>query len=171
MNTEYAIGNLRIHFESRARRRWFVALCYSVIAILCLAEYFLNPKLNPSISRMTATGAWTICICGILYVALIIVFTWLASDARARGDEREMQRRERAFSRAYPVLGCCIGASFLAACFGGPSPLTPLSPLALREFLVPLPFVLLMATVFLYMTLPPAILLWTEPDMDTEVPR
>jgi hypothetical protein len=35
---------------------------------------------------------------------------------------------------------------------------------------VPLPFILLMATLFLYMTLPQAVLLWTEPDMEEEQP-
>ncbi|MGD1107866.1 MAG: hypothetical protein ABR865_12545, partial [Terracidiphilus sp.] len=55
-----------------------------------------------------------------------------------------------------------------AVCFSGPNSITPLSSAALREFLAPLPFILLMATLFLYVTLPPAILLWTEPDMETE---
>lgn len=32
MNTEYAVGNIRIRFESRARRRWFVALLYALLA-------------------------------------------------------------------------------------------------------------------------------------------
>ena len=41
-----------------------------------------------------------------------------------------------------------------------------LAPLTLRGFLMQLPNVLLMATVLLYATLPQAILLWTEPDMD-----
>jgi hypothetical protein len=168
MNTEYAIGNLRIHFESRARRRCFVALCFAACAVLDLATCLLNPKLNPGINlhlKETA-GAWIICGSATLYIALWIVLTWLAGDGRGRRDERERQRLEDASSRAYPILGYCIGASFLAACFAGPTPITPLSPPALREFLLPLPFLLLMATFYLYLTLPPAILLWTEPDME-----
>jgi len=39
-------------------------------------------------------------------------------------------------------------------------------PLALRGYLMQLPFVLLLTTALLYGTLPSAILLWTEPDMD-----
>jgi hypothetical protein len=169
MNTEYAVGNLRICFESRARRRWFVALCFVALAAADLACCLLNPKLNPGVNRLTipsAWGAWMICSCAVVYIALLMVLTWLASDLPARSDERQIHRRQQAFSQAYPILGYCIVASFLAACFTGPNPITPLSPPALRELLVPLPFLLLMATFYLYLTLPPAILLWTEPDME-----
>jgi hypothetical protein len=41
-------------------------------------------------------------------------------------------------------------------------------PLALQTLLVPLPFIMTMATLFLYLTLPWSILLWTEPDMEME---
>jgi hypothetical protein len=163
MNTEYAVGNIRIRFESRARRRWFVALVYTVLAVFLLATVFLN--------KQEAAGAWIVVGCCILFVGLFIVFTWIAGDMRTRGDEREMHRRDHAHFRAYRVLGCVllgyilIGALF-AGYFRGPNPITPLAPLAVRGFLMQLPNVLLMATVLLYATLPQAILLWTEPDMD-----
>lgn len=172
MNTEYAVGHLRIRFESRSRRRWFVALVFVALAALDLACCLLNPRINPAASRLAAAGAiatastWIICGCTILWVALWIVLTGLAGNVRARRDERETRRLEHTVSRAYPILGFSIVALFWAACFSGPNPITPLSPLALREFLVPLPFILLMGTLFLYVTLPPAILLWTEPDME-----
>ncbi len=163
MNTEYAVGNIRIRFESRARRRGFVALVYTVLAVLTLATSFLNKE--------EAAGAWITVGCGILFVGLFIVFTWIAGDMRTRGDEREMHRRDHAHFRAYRGLGyfllgyVLIGALF-AGYFRGPNPITPLAPLARRGFLMQLPNVLLMATVILYATLPQAILLWTEPDMD-----
>ena len=172
MNTEYAIGKIRIRFESRARRRWFVALCFVALAALDLACCLFNPKLNPGINRMAATGTiaatgtWIICGCAILWVALWIVLTGLAGNVRARRDEREIRRLEQAFTRAYPILGYSIVALFWVVCLSWPSPITPLTSAALREVLVPLPFILLMATLFLYVTLPPAILLWTEPDME-----
>lgn len=167
MNTEYAVGNIRIHFESQARRRWFVVLCYAVSLLLDLACCLFNPKLNPSVGRMTVTGAWVICTCGTAWVALLVVPSWLGGDVRSRRDERETHRLEQSFSRAYPILGYVIVALFFAGCFAGPNPITPLSPVVLRTILVPLPFILLMATLFLYMTLPVAILLWTEPNMDS----
>jgi len=171
MNPEYAVGNIRIHFESRARRRWFVALWFAVLAALDLSTCLLNPKINPGVSRTTVTaavsahGAWMICGSAILYVALFLVLTWVAGG---RSDEREMHRRQQAFSRAYPILGFGIMAAFWAACFSGPNPISPVSSLTLREFLAPLPFLLLTGTFYLSLTLPPAILLWTEPDMEIE---
>lgn len=163
MNTEYAVGNIRIRFESRARRRWFVALVYTVLAMFLLATSYLN-KAEPA-------GAWITIGCCILFLGLWIVFSWIAGDIRTRGDEREMHRRDHAHFTAYRALGCFLLGSVLmgalfAGYFRGPNPITPLAPLTLRGFLMQLPNVLLMATVLLYATLPQAILLWTEPDMD-----
>jgi len=162
MNTEYAVGNIRIRFESRARRRWFVALVYTVLAVFFLAVLLLN--------REEAAGAWIRVGCGILFVGLFIVFTWIAGDMRRRGDEREMRRRDHAHFMAYRVFAYLLAGYVLIALFagyfGGPNLIMTLAPLALRGFLTQLPNVLVIATVLLYATLPQAILLWTEPDMD-----
>jgi hypothetical protein len=166
MNTEYAVGNIRIHFESRARRRWFVTLCYAVFVASDLIWCFLNPKMNPNASPKEATSAWIVAGCMFLSVALVIVFTGIAGDMRARGDERETHRREHAYFRAYFVLGNFLVGALFAGYFRGPNPITPLLPQVLREFLMQLSFMLLGAAGILYVTLPQAILLWTEPDMD-----
>jgi hypothetical protein len=160
MKAEYAVGNIRIRFASQARRRWFVALVYAVLAVLDLAMFYVNAK--------ETTGASIIIGCGILFVGLLIIFTWIAGDMRTRGDEREIYRRDHAHYLAYYFLGYgLIGALFVGS-FRGPNPIAPLLPLALRPFLMQLPHVLLWATFFLYLTLPQAILLWTEPDMEEQ---
>lgn len=166
MNTELVVGNFRIHFESRSRRRWFVALCYAVFVASDLAWCLLNPKINRSAGPEQATGAWIIAGCMFLSVVLLMFLTGLGGDLRARGDEREMHRRMHSISRAYPLVGFGIMASVFASSFAIPTA-GPM-PLALREFLEQLTFILLMATFFVYVTLPQAILLWTEPDMDPE---
>jgi hypothetical protein len=79
-----------------------------------------------------------------------------------------MHRREHAHFRAYYVLGYGILAALIASFFADPNPITPLMPLAMRTFLIKLPQMLLMDTIFIYITLPQAILLWTEPDMEPE---
>lgn len=165
MKTEYAVGNMRIHFESRARRRRFVALIYAVLLVYAALGAFeiTQRSLN---EKVTAATAWTVAGCGILFVALWMVFTWLAGDQRERGDEREMHRREHAHFRAYHFLGYGILAALTASFFADPNPITPPLPLALRTFLIKLPQMLLMDTIFIYLTLPQAILLWTEPDME-----
>jgi hypothetical protein len=160
MRTEYAVGNLHIRFASRARRRWFVALVYAVLAVFDCAQFSLN--------RSWTTTGWVISGCLILGVALLIVFSWLAGDMRSGGDEREMRRRDHAHFRAYHFLGYGLIAALFAGYFTGPNPITPLLPSVLRAFLNKLPQMLLVATGILYITLPQAILLWTEPDMETE---
>lgn len=158
MNTEYALGRLHIRFESRARRRWFVALIYLVLAVFLISALILN--------RHVANGEWITASCGILFVALWMVFSWIAGDPRAKGDEREMYRRDHAHFRAYYTLGFFLLAALIASSFRGPDPITPHLPLELRDYLTQLPFVLLLATGLLYTTLPSAILLWNEPDME-----
>jgi uncharacterized integral membrane protein len=166
MRTEYALGNIRIRFESRARRRWFVALIYTVLLVYAVLAAFNLTQL--SLNRQVTTTEWIVVGCGILFVALWIVFTWLAGDMRARGDEREVHRRDHAHWRAYYIVGYGVLAALFAGYFAGPNPITPLLPLVPRTFLVKLPQILLMATIWIYITLPQAILLWTEPDMEDE---
>jgi hypothetical protein len=166
MRTEYTLGNLRIRFESRARRRWFVALIYAVLLVYAVLAAFNLTQL--SLNRKVTATEWIVVGCGILFVALWIVFTWLAGDMRARGDEREMHRRDHAHYRAYYAVGYGVIAALFAGYFADPNPITPLLPLILRTFLIKLPQILLMATIWVYITLPQAILLWTEPDMEEQ---
>ncbi len=162
MNTEYAVGHIRIRFASRARRRWFVVLFYAVLAMFDLIAFSNSAKYTTSTS--VSVG------CMVLFVALFIVFTGIAGDMRARGDEREMHRRDHAHFRAYyfPVY-VLIGALF-AGYFRVPNPISPFLPPALRGFLVQLPNFLTLSAFLLYLTLPQAIVLWTEPDMEEEQP-
>lgn len=158
MRTELIVGNIRIHFESRARRRWFVTLFYAMLAVFCLAWCSFTPKVT--------TGASIISGCMILCTAFMIAFSSISYDMRSP-DEREMHRREHAYFKAYSLLGKFVVAALLVNCYlGGHNPITPLVPVALRGGMVQWPYVLLMATGILYITLPQAILLWTEPDMD-----
>jgi len=163
MRTEFILGNTRIRFESRARRRWFVALVYALLAALELAWF--------SDYARGMVGGWIISVCLIFGVALLLVFSSLAGDMRARGDEREMHRRDHAHFRAYYFLGYGLIAALFAGYFRGPNPITPLVPPALRASLVQLPYFLLVATGILYLTLPQAILLWTERDMEPDASR
>lgn len=165
MKTELIVGSFRIHFESRLRRRLFVTLCYAVFAFCDLVWCFLNPKMNRGASPEDATGAWIVAGCMLLSAVLLGVLTGLGGGLRTGGDERETHRRQHSISKAYPFIGFGIVAAVFTSSFGIPTA-GPL-PLAAREFLVQLTFILLMVSFFLYMTLPQAILLWTEPDMDS----
>ena len=104
--------------------------------------------------------------CLIFATPLLIAFSILVDDTRERGDEREVCRRDHEHFVAYRSLAPVLIAALFAAYFRGPNPITSLLPSALRDFFTQLPYVLLMAAGILYITLPRAILLWTEPDME-----
>ena len=159
MKTELIVGKFRIHFESRARRRLFVALFYTAVAVICLVWCSFNPR--------ESIGAWILSGCMILSTALVIVFTSIAGDMRARGDEREMHRNDHAHFQAHSLFAKIVVAAIIADIFfNGHNPITPFAPAALRGGMVQWPQALLMAIGLLYISLPQAILLWTEPDMD-----
>jgi len=166
MNTEYAVGNIRIRFESRTRRRWFVALFYTMLAAVGFAGFFARTG--------SIAGAWIVIGCAVLFAAFVIVFTWIAGDMRTRGDEREIHRRDHAHFVAYRILLYSAAAvvsyfgiaALFAGFFRGSNPIMPLLPHALRGFLAQLPHFLVPAVCVFFGTLPQAILLWTEPDME-----
>lgn len=159
MKTELIVGKFSIHFESQARRRLFVKLFYVAVAVICLAWCSFNPK--------EIIGAWILSGGMILGTALAIVFTSIAEDPRARGDEREMHRSEHAHFQAHSLFAKIVVAAIIANIFfKGHNPITPFIPAALRGGMVQWPQALLMAIGLLYISLPQAILLWTEPDMD-----
>ena len=146
MNSEYAFGNLRIHFESRARRRLFVVFFYAVPAAAELAGFFTGAKV--------AASAWINAGCLIFFVALWMVFTGIAGDMGARGDERETHRRDHAHFTASLQL-CDVLAPFIAP-IRNPNPLAPPPPVALRGILVQ-PNLLALSAFLFYLTLPQAI--------------
>jgi hypothetical protein len=159
MKTELIVGKFSIHFESQARRRLFVSLFYAAVAVICLAWC--------SFSANATIGAWILSGCMILGTTLLIVFTSIAEDPRAFVDEREMHRSEHAHFQAYSLFGKTVVATIIAnIIFKGHNPITPLVPAALRGGMVQWPQALFMAIGLLYISLPHAILLWTEPDMD-----
>ncbi len=86
MRTDYVVGNIRIRFESRARRRWFVALIYSVMLVYAVLAAFNLTQL--SLNRQVTTTEWIVVGCGILFVVLWIVLPIGGWRARACGDER-----------------------------------------------------------------------------------
>jgi hypothetical protein len=163
MNTEYAVGNIRIHFESRARRRWLVALFYAVVAGFGFAPFPAHS--NP-------LSVWMVSGYGVLFAALTIVFTWIAGDPHIRGDERETHRRDHAHFVAYRILLYVFLAASLYYFVAIPAARSLLesnpSSLFLRVVLSGSlrQHFLFIAAALLFGFLPQAILLWTEPDME-----
>jgi hypothetical protein len=85
-----------------------------------------------------------------------------ADESGWRNDERELHRRDRAHYQAYQAVGIGVVVMLLLAFWG-------LGP---RQFVIParvlqnVLFFVALITCVMYMTLPAAIILWNEPDMD-----
>jgi hypothetical protein len=90
----------------------------------------------------------------------------VVGDINTRGDERENYRRDHAHYLAYYRLGSGLIAALICSSIVHSNQITAHVPSVLRAYLEHLPTVMLVGTGILYMTLPQAILLWTEPDME-----
>ena len=158
MNPDYVVGNFRIRFASQKRRRRFVVLVYSAFGLLDLTG-FLD-------SKQDSLRAWTVAGSMIVVVALVVIFTGVVGDMRFAGDERENYRRDHAHYLAYYRLGSGLVATLICSSIVHSPGITVHFSAAVRGYLEHLPIVMLVGTGILYMTLPQAILLWTEPDME-----
>ncbi|MGA2217162.1 MAG: hypothetical protein ABSG51_03700 [Terracidiphilus sp.] len=185
MRAEFFLLGERISMASRARRRWLVVLVYAGLAAVMTGGWFLDHwqglsaillycaasvansnffggiggfggLLRPFISKPTlklpAPGV------RLLRWGLRPAPQFNAKDCR--NDERELHERDHAHYLAYRVLIAGLVVLWLTGI------LVLLSPRRMPANLVL--FGLLMATLTVALTLPQAILLWTEPDMEAE---
>lgn len=158
MKTELAVLGRHISVASRSRRRWVVALTYVGFAAFIVAFVWFS-------GYGTLTAGFMV-----FAVACGLVFSSIAGSRYDPVDERDSRRRDHAHFVAYWQLSKFLLLALFANYFRGPNPITPLVAPALRTFLVQLPVTLLVVTGVLYATLPQAILMWTEPDMDADQP-
>jgi hypothetical protein len=158
MNTQLAILGRRINVASRSRRRQLVVLLYLVFAILLIAFFALN-------------GSSTITI--IVFLGGSFLQKLLGGRHHDggvvppvdQGDERDMRRRDHAYFVAYWWWDFALIPAFLSLGLKNIQPSGQWG-LLLHAFAERLPWGFLVAAMILYYTLPQAILLWTEPDME-----
>jgi hypothetical protein len=161
MKTAFVFLGIRINIASRARRRWLVALIYALFAALDIAWFSLHG--NSFVGLL-------------LFAAFATLASFLGGRSYGRGllppdeigDERERTRRYRAHYLAYNWLDLAcfpaLGAFFF---LHGPD-IKHMSP-AVHVLLERLPLALLGGVGILYYTLPQAILLCSEPDLEPDM--
>jgi len=192
MKTELILLGKRIDMASQPRRRRLVVLIYGTFAALMAAGWFLDHwgllssmlilLAVPYVSR-TVFGGYGPHITG-------LIKPFLGNEVRARydrtpnslwsrlcrttipaitdqrefcSDEREVRRRDAAHEKAYRHLGIVISLTFLVAYLKSAS---LKAGIALRaSSFDQLIYGMLIASLILFLTLPQAILLWTEPDL------
>jgi hypothetical protein len=158
MNTQLAFVGRSINMAPRTHRRWLVVVIYLIFTALILAWAWFSRHGG----SLAASG------CMIVGIALCLLILYLAGAPRDATDEREKRRWDQVRARAYPWLGGVL----LLAGFTWQLPAIVNATLhpELHGILQQLPYSILMAAGVLYLTLPQAILLWTEPDMDSGGP-
>jgi hypothetical protein len=152
MNTTFELLGKRINLAPRSHRRMFVVVIYAgfavwIMGILSGARYF---------------GLFS----GILCVVCLLALAAVAGTGYEGGDEREVHRRDHVFFVAHRQLSWVLVVLLFTSWFRGPNPISAAVSPPVRALLEQLPFAVLFALVALYATLPQAILLWTEPDME-----
>jgi hypothetical protein len=162
MKTEPVLLGKHLVMANRARRRLLVAVVYTWIA-LCIVVWFYFYAIS-LYGYAKVLASW----CLFLAFVPFIVFWALTGDMLAHGDEREMHQRDHAHFMAYRFLGSVTVAALFAAFQTGPHPIIPAPGPLLRAILGQLPTAVLIAALLLYLTLPQAILLWTEPDIEKD---
>ena len=161
MRTDFLFLGVRVSIASTVRRRWLIAALYAAFAALVASWWFFVDSSSPY--------GW------ILFVAWALALRFLGGRSYTHGlvpsyeggDERERTRRYRAHYMAYTWLDLlCIPALFTV--FERHSPEVMAASPSVQLLLGRLAWALLIAVYILYLTLPQAILLWTEPDMEEE---
>jgi len=153
MKTEIDLLGKRINMAPRAHRRWFVVVSYGLFAGWWITFLFGSSRAGFVMSLVGFAG--------------LLVFVSYAGTGTEGGDERQTHRRDRAFFTAHQQLNWALVIALFTAWFQWPPVMAVASP-AVRAVFEQLPYSVLFVLVGLYATLPQAILLWTEPDMETE---
>ncbi|MDR5729862.1 MAG: hypothetical protein RB191_20820 [Terriglobia bacterium] len=161
MNTEIEFLGLRANVSSRTRRRWFVGLLYAGFSLLLIGWFSFYGSLTVTIPV----------ILGVLYLSKLLGGRNLEGGLippADRGDERDMRRRDHAYFVAYWWWDLALLPAFLSTGLKN-IPISGRWAPALHLLFARLPWGLLIAALLLYYTLPQAILLWTEPDLEEEL--
>ena len=188
MRAELILMGKRVDMARQARRRGLVVVIYAVFATLLIGSWFLDHWRATGIYLLFATiVANRLFLGGQYFGGLIKSFSGRAprrrpelspvfplalrfgfyhpqpDESEYRNDERETHQRDRAHYLAYAPLGFGLCLLWLASQWSLHAPrLVAWIPME-RELLVPGLVQVLLVT---FLTLPQAILLWTEPDME-----
>jgi len=161
MKTAFIFLGIRINIASRARRRWLVALIFTAFAAMDLTWFWLDGKSFVGWLLIAALIALARFIGGRTYEGGLL-------PSYEGGDERERIRRYYASYLAYNYVDLAFLPAILAFFILHGPDIKYASP-ALHLLLERLPWGLLIAAVILFYTLPQAIVLCTEPDMEPDV--
>lgn len=187
MNAELLLFGKRVSMVQRSRRRLAVIVVYVVLASMLVASATLqgHHSVTPFV-LWAVVFACRLVLGGYYAGGLVKPFNGkpprkpdmpppllalklrvyrpilTADEGRYRNDERELDQRNLAHYSAYKVLGYGLLVPWFAASFLADRSMFSLDNATVNRICA----MMLLALMALYLTLPQAILLWTEPDME-----
>jgi hypothetical protein len=185
MRAELLVMGRRVDMARQARRRTLVVLIYAAMTALMTSMWFVD--------RWRASGIWVywaaVLACrlflggyyrgglvkpfnnksprreerapSLLAVGLRVYDPLPEDDRLIRNDERELAQRDRAHYLAYQAIAFALLIPWFVADLGMVTPAW-MHGISVNSLL----YGLILAILMLVFTLPQAILLWTEPDME-----
>ena len=158
MKTNANVLGMRINLAPRSHRRWLVAFFYAAMMswtlCLCIRTDFL---------RAVTLGSL------LIFAVALLVFVSLSGLGEVGGDEREIHRRDHAYFIAHRKMGFLVVLAAFTVTLRGFGPLEGFLPAASRGLIMEgLARGVMFTLIMTFVTLPQAILLWTEPDMDPD---
>lgn len=160
MKTQVNLLGMHINLAPRSHRRWLVISFYFAATFwavcLCIGTDFLR--------AITLTSLF-------IFVAVLLVFVGYSGIGEVGGDERVIHRRDHAYFIAHRKMSLLIFVIAFVVTLRGFSPLVGFLPAASRGFIMEdLARGAMFTLILIFVTLPQAIILWTEPDMDPDPP-
>ena len=151
MNTQFSLLGRSINLAPRARRRWIVVSVDTALAAVIIG-WWANPRILGIVALL----------------ALLLSFlamTAVAGSGAEEGDERQVHRRDHVFFIAHHYLGWMLMLVVIITSIRGSMASALVGPV-FGAVLEQVAGVVLFTYLALYGTLPQAILLWTEPDLE-----
>jgi hypothetical protein len=158
MKTAFVFLGIRINIASRARRRWLVAILYAAFGVLDVLWFRLAGKPFVGLLLLAALMFLARFLGGRTYQGGLI-------PSYEGGDERERTRRYRASYLAYNYVDLAFLPAILFA-FAQNGPEARRGGPAVHLLFANMTWGMFAAAVILYYTLPQAILLCSEPDIE-----
>jgi hypothetical protein len=195
MKTQFKIFGKRLNMAPQANRRTLVWVVYGLLAMFMTASWMSNPRGTDAAFISIVSGLLLWPTFGGRFQSKYYLFgsglvepfdgnevldrkrrsKWarffipeVGDEREVRNDERALRRRDHAHYVAFQSLGSLIALAFILKYFDSNSMLpTVLTP----EWVNRIIFGILQISWIEIMSLPQAILLWTEPDMETDFPQ
>jgi hypothetical protein len=160
MKTHIDFLGMHVNLAPRSHRRWLVVFFY-----VAMMSWTLRLCIGTDFLRAVTLGSL------LIFAIALLVFVGYAGFGEVGGDEREIHRRDHAYFIAHRKMSLLVFLAAFAVSLRGFGPLEGFLPAASRGLIMEgLARGVMFTLIMTFVTLPQAIILWTEPDLDPDPP-